>query len=113
MACPGSVCCHSYTQGGREEALVSEAKREQMFHRVAFKSADCARVSFVIGALIASVLPLTLDPTRDVRFAIWDDSLKSDLRNQGFHGAVQFRVRVLDTATSGTPHRSRLTWVHR
>src|SRR5918999_957635 len=66
MACAGSVCCQSYVQGGCEEGWASEAEREQMFHRVAFKSANCARVSLVIGALTASVLLLgkMMDPAQ-------------------------------------------------
>ena len=63
MACDGSVCCHSYVQGGREEALVSEAKWEKMLDRYAFERANLLKVSLVTTAAMLAICLLTLVET--------------------------------------------------
>jgi Tol biopolymer transport system component len=63
MACAGSVCCHSYVQGGREETWVSGAIREQIFYRVALNSANRLKMSLVMAAAILAICLLVLVET--------------------------------------------------
>jgi dipeptidyl aminopeptidase/acylaminoacyl peptidase len=63
IACARSVCCHSYVQGGREEALVSGAKREEMLYEVAFKSVNLLKVSLVMSAAMLAICVLALVET--------------------------------------------------
>src|SRR5829696_1987362 len=63
MACPRSVCCHSYVQGWREEALVSEAKREETLYGVAFKGANLLKMSLLTAAAMLVICLLALVET--------------------------------------------------
>ncbi len=56
MACAGGVCCPSYLEGGREEALVSEAQKEETLYRVGFESANLLKVSLVTTAAVLANL---------------------------------------------------------
>jgi hypothetical protein len=60
MAHTGSVCCHRYVQGGREEAFVSEAKREEISYRVGFESANRLKMSLMSTAAMLAICLLAL-----------------------------------------------------